>query len=338
MGNYLIVRETAGSYEIPCSMLQEHAGYRVINVLRKEETPIQSKRAWLLQGLHAIALLPLHLRTLIKGEKIIAIGNYLTLFLLFLNRIHLIHPATFYWWGFQIRSSSNQQKLKKILHYLWRDNVRFIIFSKYEKEMYAERMSIPESAMIPLLYGDWQNIAGMNIPLDTTGDYYFSGGYSNRNYASLIRAWEKIDKRLVIIGSKSNADLSAYLLSPDNPNIEVLLDTAPEEFNRYLSASKACIFPFKEDTGASGQTVAIRCMICDRLIISQDISSMREYVQHNETGYLLKDMENSLPDIIREIEANPTEVAEKIRKQKELFLTSYSYDVIKDNLLKLFRA
>ena len=334
MSERIIVREVNKAYEIPVKVLCERAGFSVVTLLDRDETPIQSKSAWLKQGISAsIRLIP-KIGDIRKAEKVLLIGNYMSLFSVFLNKVHVIHPETLYWWGFQIRGESMQKLLKGALGILYSDNVKFIIFSQYERDLYASRLGIGRGSFIPVSYGDWQNIAAK--PSDA-GDYYFSGGYSNRDYAGLLEAWKNIGRPLVIAGSKNNQDLFDYTCHPDDPSVTVRLDTAPDVFQDMLAGSKACILPFVSNTGASGQTVALRAMKSGKILISRDIDAMKEYVEDGVTGFLIHDMKRGLPPVIDKIESDPEMVKRMIKAQTDFFNKNFSYDVITGKLADMFK-
>ncbi len=259
MSGKLILRETRKSYETPCRILCERAGYELMDVLPQDERPIQSKGAWLKQGVRAAGALLRDLGRVRKADTIVLIGNYMSLFVALLNKLRVVRPRALYWWGFQIRGEGMQKLLKAAFRFLYSGNLRFVVFSRYEKGLYHRRMGLKEDCFLPIPYGDWSNLPEAPCGEEEAEPCYFSGGYSNRDYAALIRAWKNIDRRLVIIGSKNNADLLAYSQNPDNPHIQVLMDTPSDVFDRCLRRSKACILPFRANTGASGQTVAIRC-------------------------------------------------------------------------------
>ena len=333
----LILREVRKAYEIPCRCLREHAGFKILDMLPRDETPIQSKGAWLRQGLQASGRLLLHLGSVREADELVLVGNYMSLFCVLLNKLHVLHPEGLYWWGFQIRGAESQEKLRRVLRLLYAKNLRFVVFSAYERALYQERMGLPGEAVLYQPYGDWKDTDLERArQMAECGDYYFSGGYSNRDYGALLRAWEHIDRRLIVIGSKNNADLYAYTQHPTNPNVEVLLDTPPEVFDGYLNGARACVLPFKSNTGASGQTVALKCMIVEKPVISARIDAMAEYIRDGETGFLLDDFERELPAVIERLERDPALYARMVKAQTALFESSFSYPVITEHLLSLF--
>ncbi len=156
---------------------------------------------------------------------------------------------------------------------------RYIIFSQSEIDLYAEHLGIDRSKMHYLPCGDWGHDpepSDIHIPANTKpGDYYFSGGYSNRDYLSLIEAFRKIPARLMIICSSLNKELDCV---PVPPNVEVLRDVPSSAFEAYLRNSKAGIISLKHDTGASRQSVMLRLMCNARATIASDVGAVRESI------------------------------------------------------------
>ena len=60
-------------------------------------------------------------------------------------------------------------------------------------------------------------------------------------------------------------------------NVTVLQDVPKEEFNGYLKNAKIAVIPLKEETGASGQMVALSAMSLKRPVIYSDVSSIAQY-------------------------------------------------------------
>ena len=135
------------------------------------------------------------------------------------------------------------------------------------------------------------------------GDYYFAGGYSNRDYPALIAAFRSIPARLVIVCSALNKEIDAIDLPA---NVTVLRDLPSEAFEAHVRNAKACIIPLKHDTGASGQSVMLRLMRNRKAIIATDFGSVRGYVVDGESGLLVRDIERDLPAIVAGIERDPT--------------------------------
>jgi glycosyltransferase involved in cell wall biosynthesis len=187
-------------------------------------------------------------------------------------------------------------------------NDHYVLFSDWEIELYRAQLGIDPKRMHWLPYGEWgapPHTDGIAPPEGVTaGQYYFAGGFSNRDYPSLIAAFGTIAAPLVIVGSAMDSELAAAEFPP---NVTVFCDLPPARFEAYLRHAKACIIPLKRDTGASGQSVTLRAMRNGKPIIASDVGSMRDYVVDGVSGFLVRDMARQLPAILSRIEDEPVE-------------------------------
>lgn len=346
----IVVRGNNNSYENVCTFLKKTLAFEILNLqVKKNGSSIISKKEGFKEGIKSYIFLLKNISKIKEKETIISIGHYTSLFLFVLNKLHIIHPRKLYWWACFIHSSKMQRILKVILKPLLVQNTNLILFSKCEIQLYKEKMGISENKMISIPYGDWNSegrnrqITTENLQNKTEENYYFSGGYSNRDYRSLLQTWTKLfpEKKLIIIGSKNNKDLLEYLKKQEttqknaSTSISVMLDMPSEEFDRYLIGARACILPFRENTGASGQSVTLRCMKYHKLIVSTDIYIMREYVKDRVSGFLLKDFDKDLKNTIKLIEIMSDSEKEKMKSEQDsIFNKKFAHEVITSRLVK----
>jgi glycosyltransferase involved in cell wall biosynthesis len=182
----------------------------------------------------------------------------------------------------------------------------YILFTEHEKELYARQLGIDPSRLMFLPYGDWSTEQD-GVPRESTtapkpGRYYFAGGYSNRDYPALIKAFREIPADLLIVCSKLNKDVVDESLPP---NIRVLRDISSDDFEAFVREAKACIIPLKNDTGAAGQSVMLRLLRNRKVIIASDHGGVREYIIDGESGFLVHDMAEDLPRLIARVETDP---------------------------------
>ncbi len=189
----------------------------------------------------------------------------------------------------------------RLLSRIDKANDHYVIFSRSELDLYAERLGIKHSRMHYLPYGEWGKIATLPwaISGENIGGYYFAGGYSNRDYRVLIETFRKIPARLVIICSRLNRDLDGVSLPP---NVSVLYDVPRAVFEAYAQGARAGIISLKHDTGASGQSVVLILMRHAKCVIANDAGAVRDYIEAGVSGYLLKDFAIELPQVIADIE------------------------------------
>ena len=240
-----------------------------------------------------------------RCRVVIAIGPISYLIKL-LRRLGLIRYETSFCLGWHVRSP-RWFPVFRALSRLDSRRDHYIVFSEWEIGLYQARLGIAADRMHFLPYGDWSGSDEPAISVSSGGsgggDYYFAGGYSNRDYPALIAAFRAIPAQLVIVCSALNKEIDAIEVPS---NVTVLRDLASEVFDEYVRNARACIIPLKHDTGASGQSVMLRLMRNRKIIIATDFGSVRGYVVDGESGLLVKDMERDLPAIVARIERDPT--------------------------------
>jgi glycosyltransferase involved in cell wall biosynthesis len=223
-----------------------------------------------------------------------------------LRRLGLVRYETSFCLGWHVRSP-RWFPLFRLLSRLDGAGDHYIFFSEYEIGLYEARLGIARERMHFLPYGDWSPVDVAPAPPECApetigGDYYFAGGYSNRDYPALIEAFRVIPARLVIVCSALNKEIVDADLPP---NVTVLRDLPGAEFDAQLRGAKACIIPLKHDTGASGQSVMLRLMRHAKAIIVNDFGSVRGYVVDGESGLLVNDIAAALPSLIARLESDP---------------------------------
>ena len=332
----IVLRPNENTYSSACQFMKDSLGFESIELFDGTGKSIKSGKEHLSEGVHSISGLLKNRSRLKHAEVVIAIGNASNILLLLMNKLHIIRPKAILWWAFFIHSKKAQTTMSKILKLLNSRNVHFVVFSECEVEMYQKTLGLSKELMIYIPYGDWGN-----TPIDfedetVTGDFFFGGGYSNRDYRSLLNGWVKNlpQEKLVLIGSKNNADLVEFNDHYTGDKIRILFDTPSEVFDDYLTRSKACILPFKENTGASGQSVMLRCMRLNKLVISTDTDIMKEYVDQN-SAILIHNYDDDLVDAVEKINSNPEGCVDMLKKQRHLYLTKFSYQTITRRLKQI---
>jgi glycosyltransferase involved in cell wall biosynthesis len=250
----------------------------------------------------------MNLRRIRKAREIITIGPPAISIALLLKLGLLPSCRRVYWFGLFI----HHPRWIRFSHYIFRildsRRIRYVLFSNFEKMLYAKAFSISEDKFFYVQYGD---LSGQRIVPDDkvnvvkeidVGGFYFSGGYSNRDYLSLIEIFRTLPYKLVIICASMNTEIDESAMPP---NIKVLRDVPSELFDVYVKASKACIIPIAHDTGAAGQSCLLRYMMYKKIIIATDTGIICEYVANGISGILVKDNHEAMEAAIRAVDANP---------------------------------
>lgn len=335
----IVLRPNENTYSSACQFMKDSLGFELIDLVGGTGKSIKSGKEHLSEGIHSISGLFKNRSKLKHAEVVIAIGNASNILLLLMNKLHLIRPKAIFWWAFFIHSKKVQSTMSKILRVLNSKNVRFVVFSECEVGMYQSVLRLSKDAMIYIPYGDWGNTPSDFEDHPKTDDYFFGGGYSNRDYRSLLEGWVKNlpQEKLVLIGSKNNADLVEFNDQYSGDKIKILFDTPSEVFDDYLTRAKACILPFKENTGASGQSVMLRCMRLNKVVISTDTDIMKEYVDE-DSAILIHNYDQDMVNAVEKINSNSDVCIGMLKKQQELYLTKFSYQTITNRLKQMVEA
>jgi len=236
-------------------------------------------------------------------EDIIVFGH-IGILVRMLGRLGVIRYSRLFCLGFFVHSPRYFYLLRLLLFDSFRDH--YIVFSEYEVSLYHLHLRIDKSRMHYLRYVQWDDeLQGPILarPEDAwPGEYYFSGGYSNRDYPSLIASFQKLPASLIIVCSASNKELDGI---ENSSNIKILRDVPSERFNAFVQHAKAGIIPLKHNTGACGQSVMLRLMRYEKAVIASDIAVIRDYIDSGATGFLVEDLAGELPAIVKRFDAEP---------------------------------
>ena len=159
---------------------------------------------------------------------------------------------------------------------------RFIVFSSKEVSYYSSLFNCPEDRFVSIRLGVDGN---PGYPI-TKGDYCFSTGRSNRDYAFLCNAFRNLPYRLVIASDTSLLDL------PDNVEQDSTLDG--DAMLKVMASSFCVILPLKDNEVSSGQLSALQAMNLRKPVIATRTDGISDYVVDGETGLLMDNTPESL--------------------------------------------
>lgn len=247
-----------------------------------------------------------NLRRIRQAQEIVAIG-VMACNVALLSKLGLLPSCRkIYWFGLFIHSPLWLRILRPALRALDSVKIHYVLFSKFERPLYARLLSLDEGRLVYVPYGDLRAATKEKATANASEvvkdvDFYFSGGLSNRDYLSLIEAFKSLSYNLVIICSPLNTEVNESILPA---NIKVLRGVPSETFDAYVRASKACIIPIAHDTGAAGQSCLLRYMKNRKIIIATDTGIIREYIEDGVSGILVRDNGESMAKAIRAVNAN----------------------------------
>ena len=279
------------------------------------------------------------LRTIRRYDEILAHWHSAMAFMI-LDRLGLIRYERLLWFGFSVREPF-LEKLYRLVLKLDRGNTRLVVFTRQEVDDYSRTLDLDPSRLLFIAHGDWPQpidvpkVFGPDPTLDLETPFYFTGGFTNRDYRPVIEVFRELGLRLIIVCAETTADVvDAELPS----NIQVYRNISFPNFELLLRACKAVIIPLKEDAGAAGHSVLVRSMRNAKLVISNDFRIAYDYVDNGIDGILLKDMSETLRATIREIEADDKRF-DPIRKAAyQRFQQHYSQEAIERTMSDLIEG
>ena len=113
------------------------------------------------------------------------------------------------------------------------------------------------------------------------GNYFFSGGYTNRDYPLLFDVAKLFPRETFIVAaSKLNSINFGNLPS----NVRLYIDILPDDFNSLILNSKCVIIPLMDDVGSSGQMLCQAAMQMSKPIIYADFNVVSQYFISNNSG------------------------------------------------------
>ena len=153
----------------------------------------------------------------------------------------------------------------------------FIAHSQAEKSLISciiEESQQDKIRFIPLGFGTPVSPGEIEAVKSPQSDpYFFSGGTSNRDYRTLLKAFEDFPERLKIICRQH--DLKGLMLPP---NVEVRYGIYGEEFIEVMRQSLAVVIPLGRDAVSSGHMLLLQAMRWGKPIILTHQAGVMDYV------------------------------------------------------------
>jgi glycosyltransferase involved in cell wall biosynthesis len=176
----------------------------------------------------------------------------------------------------------HDERVRRVVNLLLRamrpKDVEFITFSKGEGRNLIERVGVPAEHVHHVLYrGSGEEPASRR---SVDGGYVFSGGYSNRDYDTLLAAVAGLDCEVVVVASALN-EIDAV---PGNVRLHV--DISWEDFDELISACAVLVIPLRDGGEASGQNVLFRGIHHGRPVIATRHEALVDYLGDDYPGFV----------------------------------------------------
>jgi glycosyltransferase involved in cell wall biosynthesis len=211
-------------------------------------------------------------------DTILIIGWYLLPVLLLFRLRVLPRPGRTVAMAVFVHDERLRRVVNLLLWALRPKDVEFIAFSKRERRNLIERVGVPAEHVHQVLYrGGGEEPEARR---STDGGYVFSGGYSNRDYDTLLAAVAGLDSEVVVVASTLN-DIDAV---PGNVRLHV--DVSWEEFDELIAACAVLVIPLRKGGEACGQNVLFRGIHHGRPVVATRHDALVDYLGDDYPGFV----------------------------------------------------
>jgi glycosyltransferase involved in cell wall biosynthesis len=174
----------------------------------------------------------------------------------------------------QRQPGPNQFLRETFIRYALKRVDSVIVYSTIEAEFFQERYGndFTQFTFLPL------GIELSNHRPATDGNYIFSGGRSNRDYATLAKAAKGLDYDVKIAAQRFNV---TDIEMP--PNVHPLFDVYGENFLKLMAEASIVVIPLERVDESSGQLVLLNAMTFGKPIIITESRGVKDYIRDDET-------------------------------------------------------
>lgn len=260
-------------------------------------------------------------------------GHYAAMLLVRVFGPFLPQKFHLYIYNFYLHELGKNAVVRRILRLLLNTKKTTVIVQSPEEVEYYSALSRNPPIFVP--YCEDDRTIATKVDLVPQERYIFTGGYSNRDYGSVLKCAEMVPHvRFVIVASRANKEFDT---EPIPPNVTIHIDIEPSQFYGLLKNSACVIIPLKENVGASGQMVAVASMRLEKPVIYTDISAINYYFAIDSAGipYTVSDSK-SLRQAVEGFLSLSSEQAQAMgRRARANYLTQFTSEQANRRLLDI---
>ena len=225
--------------------------------------------------------------------------------------------------------------IRRILRFLLNSKRITVIAQSPGDVEYFSKLSVNKPLFVPYCEDDYR--VPTNFDLVPEEPYLFAGGYSNRDYHSVLKCARAVPKQqFVIVASHLNKEFSD---DSAPPNVTVFRDLDFERFHGLLEKSTAVIVPLKEDVGSSGQMACIAAMRLGKPVIFAESPAVDYFFEENCGLPYKMGNADSLTEAVRRFRRLSPEGASEIgANSRKNFLAKFTKDRRNAQLLEVIQG
>jgi glycosyltransferase involved in cell wall biosynthesis len=169
---------------------------------------------------------------------------------------------------------------RRVMAASFRSVDRFVCFSTMERHLYARHFDL-DIARIDMIH--WAAEPARFDPLEAAaiaGDYICALGSQGRDYATLLRAMQRLPAiKLVLVATPES--IGGISLPP---NVELRCNVPLREAMNILRHSRFSVVPLRDDEVPCGHVTIVAAMHSGKATIVSDSAGVADYIQDGLTG------------------------------------------------------
>ena len=157
--------------------------------------------------------------------------------------------------------------------------------SARDVEYYSQLLHLPEERLTFCPLGVHDPL-GSQITTTAKGDnnvYVFAGGYSHRDFASLVAASRDLDTKVLIVSPKANQPREEL-----PPTVEWRDPVPSVTYHKMMMSAHFVVIPLKEVPFAVGQVDILNAMALGKAVVTSRVSSASDYITDSHNGILVE--------------------------------------------------
>ena len=166
-----------------------------------------------------------------------------------------------------------------LVRYAMRGNVHIVVPSRGEVDYYRRLLDLPSERIVFSPLGNYDLFTACP---ETSGEYVFAGGRSDRDYGTFFRAVAGLPVRVLVNARRFNV---AGLALPANVTVHELMPL--NHLAQALARAHFVVVPLQDVPHAAGLSQIILAMSAGKAVIATRSGSCEDYVEPGLTGLLV---------------------------------------------------
>jgi glycosyltransferase involved in cell wall biosynthesis len=276
-----IVSDFHGTYHLVVARLTRDAGAKLIELDPGRRLDRTISKLGILRQMTTPRLMRLR-RQWTREDAVLVMSWYLIPVLLLMRVGLLPRPRRLVSLGAFVHDTRVRRLVNVLLRAFKVAELEFIVFSHAERRNLIDSVGLSAERVHRVVYRGklLGPVAAADADADADGEYVFTGGYSNRDYATFFAAVRPLHDAVIAAASALND------LDDPPPNVDLRLDVSWDDFEELVRRCALLVLPLREGGEACGQGVLVRGIHHHRPVIATRHDSLIDYLGDDYPGFV----------------------------------------------------